>query len=655
MNCFSAPRRLLAVVTLLLGAVAQAVVPPAEKLLPDDTLVMFSVPDTGKLKALSQTSPMGQLWNDPAMKAFKDKFMARVNEDLVVPLERELGVKLGDYVDLAQGQMTLALTANGWAGGKDDKPGLVFLLDARNKQADLQKALADFRKKWTDAGKAVRIEKVRDIEFMVLNLTSNDLPATLKRLLPGPSQVRELGDGKDEDNSSEDAAPAGTQIIIGRVDSLFIAGNLLKPIERVVGQLTGSSAPVLADVPEFQSCQAAFFREAQSFGWANARMLVTALTKMSADREQASEDAPDPLAVIRPEKILSAAGLSGLRNAAFAYQVLSDGPLMQLHLGVPEAERKGFLKILAGEAKETTPPPFVPADALKFTRWRMDGQKTWTTLTATLNDISPAIMGTLDFILNTADAAGKQADDKFDLRREIIGNLGDDIISFEKKPRGDTVLDLAHPPSITMIGAKNPEEMVAAIKVVFGALSPNRKPPEEREFLGRKIYTVTTMAGPQLDPTNLKYRKLHLSYSGGYVLIATDEAVLEEYLRSGESQPKALREMPGLMEAAARVTGPNTSLFGFENQQESQRIVFEAMKKAGGVETNVPVSGMTPISESFGVAMPEGSLKEWFDYSLLPPFDAVSKYFGITVYGGAADVDGLTVKMFAPTPPGLKQ
>jgi len=32
------------------------------------------------------------------------------------------------------------------------------------------------------------------------------------------------------------------------------------------------------------------------------------------------------------------------------------------------------------------------------------------------------------------------------------------------------------------------------------------------------------------------------------VLIASDEAVLEEYLRSGESQPKALREMPGLME-----------------------------------------------------------------------------------------------------------
>ena len=652
MNQIVSPRHLIIVAALCVAACVQAAVPPAEKLLPDDTLIMLTIPDLTKTKEISKTSPMTQLWNDPAMKPFREKFMTKLREELVGPLERELGVKLDDYAALAQGQLTLALTANGWDGGKGEKPGVLLLLDTRDKQGDLEKALKDFRKKWTDSGKTVRIEKVRDFDFMALTLTTNDIPTALHRLLPGPSNVRELGDDEDKKPSDDDGK---VQIIIGRVDSLFIVGNQVKPIERIVSQLTGGSAPVLADLPQFQSCQPVFFREAQAFGWVNAKLLVEAMTRVSAKKEKASEEAPDPFASIKPEKILSAAGLSGLRNAAFAYHDSPEGPMMQFSLGVPESERTGLLKVLAGEAKETTPPPFVPADAVKFMRWRMDGQKAWTTLTASLNDISPTITGMMDYMLNTANEAGKLKDENFDLRRQIIGNLTDDIISYQKKPRGTDPADFAEPPTVTLIGAKNPEEMASALKVTFGALSRAGKAPEEREFLGRKIYTVTTLAGPQLDPTVPKMRKMLLSYSGGYVLVSTDEAALEEYLRAGESQGKPLRETAGLLDAAAKVTGPGTSLFGYENQMETQRASFEMMKKAFAADTNAPVSGMTPISESFGLALPEASLKEWFDYSLLPPFDAIAKYYNFTVYGGSANVDGLTLKFFLPVPPGLKK
>jgi len=651
MNRIVSPRQLIIVAALCVAACVQAAVPPAEKILPDDTLVMLTVPNMAKTREITKKSPMTQMWNDTAMKPFREKFMAKLREELVGPLERELGIKLDDYVNLAQGQLTLALTANGWDGGKGQKPGVLLLLDARDKQGDLEKALKDFRKKWTDSGKTVRIEKVRELEFMALTLTTNDIPNALRRLLPGPSNVRELGD--EEEKPSEDDGKM--QIIIGQVESLFIVGNEVKPIDRIVGQLTGGSAPVLADVAQFQSCQPVFFREAQSFGWVNAKVLVEALTKISEKKEKASEAAPDPFASIRPERILSAAGLSGLRNAAFAYHDSPEGPMIQFSLGVPESERKGLLKILAGEAKETTPPPFVPADAVKFGRWRVDAQKSWSTLTTSLNDISPTIMGMMDYFLNTANEAGKVKDEKFDLRRQIIGNLTDDFISYQKKPRGTEPADVAQPPTLTLIGAKNAEEMASALKLTFGALSRGGKTPEEREFLGRKIYTVTTLAGPQLDPTVPKLRKLLLSYSGGYVLVSTDEAMLEEYLRAGESQGKPLRETTGLLDAAAKVTGPGTSLFGYENQVETQRAAFEMMKKAFAADTNAPVSGMTPVSESFGMALPEASLKDWFDYSLLPPFDEIAKYYNFTVYGGSANVDGLTLKLFLPVPPGLKK
>jgi hypothetical protein len=38
---------------------------------------------------------------------------------------------------------------------------------------------------------------------------------------------------------------------------------------------------------------------------------------------------------------------------------------------------------------------------------------------------------------------------------------------------------------------------------------------------------------------------------------------------------------------------------------------------------------------------------------LLPDYDSVAKYFYLSVMGGNANADGLTLKVFAPRPPQL--
>jgi len=640
-------RLAIAGLTLALTFGANAATPVAEQILPDDTLAMISVPDCVNLREVSAQSPMGQLWNDAMMKPFRDKFMGKLNEQFIQPLERELGVKLDDYAELAQGQFTFAITANGWSGEKGTEPAVVLLLDSGTKRAELEKAISTFRKKWTDSGRTLRTEQVRGLEFLAFTLSSNDVPSTVKRLLPGASDVKELGDEEESD-----ATKKKSEIFLGRSESVLVVGDNVKALERVVSRLTGGSSPVLAEVPQFQSCQPVFFREAQCFGWANAQRLITALTKVSEREEAQSEEAPDPFAKMQPEKVLSAAGLSGLRNLAFAVQSSPEGAFVQFHVGVPESERKGVLKILAGEPKETTPPPFVPADATKFSRWRMDGQKAWTTLTAALNEISPMFMSVTDYVLNNANELGRQKDENFDLRRQMIGNFGDDIITFEKPARSESNAA----PSLVMIGSKAPEDMAAALKVLLGALSRTGG-ADEREFLGRKIYTIASVGAPQLDAGNAQPRKMYLSHSGGYVLVANDEAVLEEYLRSSEPTGKPLSEAPGVLAAIQKVNGPGTSFLAYENQQETERARYEQMRKllGEGKAGDEEQGGMTPIPESLGVAMPQGSIKEWFDYSLLPPFDAVAKYYSFVVMGGGANADGLTLKIYSPVPAGLRK
>ena len=114
-----------------LNFAAGAAIPSAEKLLPNDTLVVLTVPDFAKMKEVMKTSPELQLWNDPAMKPFRTKFESRVKEDLLQPLEQDLGIKFDDYASLPQGQLTVALVQDGWDGSSDQYPAGVLLLPFR--------------------------------------------------------------------------------------------------------------------------------------------------------------------------------------------------------------------------------------------------------------------------------------------------------------------------------------------------------------------------------------------------------------------------------------------------------------------------------------------------------------------------------------------
>jgi hypothetical protein len=632
-------KKLLLVPTALfaLALSAGAVLPSAEKVLPDDTLVMISIPDFAKALNIYNSSPQVRLWNDPAMKPFRDKLMDKVKSEYLTPLEHDLGVHFDDYTSLPQGQLTFALTQDGWQGkDNDDKnPGVLLLLDTRDKSSQLKSNLTDLRKKWVDAGKPVKAEKIRDVEFSVISPASSDLPKTLKALGAG-GNAEKSADDKAADTKKE----AKTQIYIGQSDSTLLMANSPRVLEKVLAAMSGGSVKTLADVPAFSASQNSMFRDSPIYGWANAGSFVGLLAH-SADGASAAAGMPDP------GKIISAVGLNGVKTLAFSYQFSDDGALFNFMLGVPESSRTGIFKLLAGEPKEFNPPPFVPADAVKFQRWRIDGQKVWAGIRAIAQNVSPESVGGLDFMLNSAEAAAKEKNPDFDLKKNLFGNLGDDFITYQKIPRGDTLQELASPPALYLIGSPNAEQLANALKSLM-ILMPQPTPPAEREFNGHKIYSIAMSPGmPASDSAKPQTNALSYAFSGGYLAISTDTPILEEYLRSSESQGKSLRDTPGLTDATQKVGGSGTSLFGYSNEAETMRVLFNLLKK----DNNSADSLLGPLA----MIMDDTNLKDWVDISLLPTFDKISKYFYFSVYTGSATPDGLSLKAYAPVPPQLKK
>lgn len=626
----------------------RAAVLPAEKLLPEDTLLMFCIPDFAKARELYSASPQGRFWSDPAMKAFKDKFMDKVRSVYLAPIEHDLGAHLEDYIDLPQGQLTLAIVQNGGTG-KDPGPGLLLLLDTRDKSSQLKTNLADLKKKWVDAGRTVRSEKIRDLEFSVVAPpTKNSTVSSTKSSPtppPGTPELPEEPEAKAPENK--------TEIYIGQADSLLIAGNSPKAIEKVLAALSGGTIKTLGEVPAFDASQGPMFRNAAAYGWANARAWVEIFSHQFDGVKEIDSDS-NPFS-FKPDKAITALGLNGLKAVAINFLSSGEGSEVNVFLSVPESNRQGLFKLLAGEAKEYSPPSFVPADAVKFQRWRLDGQKAWATVQKIVGDFSPQSLNGINFFLSTAEAAAKEKDPGFDLKKNFFGNLGDDMISYQKNPRGSSPADLSSPPSLFLLGSPNPEQLAGVFKSLPLALFlPGGGALAEREFLGHKIYSIPLPAVPGPGGSKSTPGSLSLAASGGYLAMTTDSGMLEEYLRSSQGQEKSLRETPGLSDATQKIAGGGTSLFGYSNDGEGMRETFEAFKK----NANEPglLAAIALLASPLGLDEPK--LKEAIsgaDFSLLPSYDQVAKYFYFSVYAGSASPEGLNLKFFAPVPPQLKK
>jgi len=178
--------------------------------------------------------------------------------------------------------------------------------------------------------------------------------------------------------------------------------------------------------------------------------------------------------------------MKGLKSVASVTSVRATGTQFNFMLSVPEDNRTGIFKFWL-RAQGIQSARFVPADAVKFQRWRLDGQKTWTALQQILGDIIPDSQRP-EFHADHRRILGQGEGPVFDIKKNLFGNLGDDMISYQKKPKGASLEEIGSPPSLFLLVLQSGtarqclEERPRPVFAADHAHGPG--------FLGRKIYTL---------------------------------------------------------------------------------------------------------------------------------------------------------------------
>ncbi len=627
-------RFFLALVVMATGVCSgKAETPTAESLLPADTIAVATIRDWDQWWGSTTNSSYPALWQDPSMKLFRERFDTRFAETIQLPLEKELGIAFTNYQGLIHGQITFALLPSSLP--KERTFDWILLIDAKAKSPALKTALDGLRAKWATGGQIVKSEKIRDVDFIHLSFPQDQINATLRKLVVGIPEIPEAGSPTNS---------AKFNVILGQSQSVLLLANSAQSLEKIMIRQGGVTTSSLAEQPSFKTAKNKSLNDAHAY-----LLLLGEPLYAMAKRFAADEDAVPNLG-LQTDKVLAATGLAGVQSLSFKLANTSEGSTFELFAGIPETARQGLISLILPQSKDSAPIALVPADVTKYQRMRLDGQKTWAEIEALIKKVDLGVFGLLQLAIGTA---GRDVDPNFDFKKNLIGNLGDDIITYEKTPRILNVENLVDPPTTVLIGSPNASKLLQAIRASVSILPPplGTTPIIEREFVGQKIYSITL--SEDLDESGQKVvpQWLHVSAHGGYVVFSSDPNSVEEYLRNAVAVGNSLRDVKGLAQAAEKVGGYNSGLFGYKNQVETTRMEFELLRKDPSRFESVMFGFPIPLIESG----PDQGWQALFDFALLPPFNQISKYFHFQVSSLTSSPEGVSYRVFTPSAPGLRR
>ncbi len=522
---------------------------PAEKTLPDTTLLYVKVANAANLREAFAQSQTGQLINDPAMKPIRDDVIEKLG-DVNKTLKEKMGVSLSELATLPQGPITIAVV-----GKSESKIPIAVLISA-----DAGKNNSTMADVMTKATKLAEGDKAK-----VTTETFKDL--TL-HIIQAP---------KEGDNEPP-------PLVWTNVGSVYHIATDLDALKELITHSEGRDDSLASNESFSAVSKRIGSSEANVIWFLDIAKAIKLGLAASGNAQQA-------------EAILQLTGINGLKAAGGSY-TLNTGPYDSLSKSffLAPAPAQGVLKMFQMPKVNLRPQAWVPAGIASYQTlsWDLDGA--YKAIEDLANMFQPGVLGALEQQLVPPGGG-----EPLSLQKDIFGPLGDRItlISDYKKPiKEDSQRLLA---AVALEDAKAFQATLTKLIALAGGS------PEKRDFQGTTIYDFKLPEIPNQQPSSPLKNKISLAIAKDSLLVATDPALLEQILRGGGA-PLA---DSAVFQQSTKDVPAQTSTLTYVNPEEAARQSYDMLKSGQFEKALEPAAAMNPIFAQLGKMIDKDKLPEY--------------------------------------------
>jgi len=578
--------------------------PKTAELVGADTVLLVDISDFNQFRTKFEKCSVYKLYNDPAMSAFAKNFTAKVREK--IEGDKDSFVKgILDANVMPEGRLAFVMTA-----GQQEMSMALISQWGRN-IAKIKDVMEKMALKSVEKGAHRAIESYRDVN--IVTLTTEKAPTK-------PAV-------KDDDNNTKIKVVTSEKDVYCFVDDCLITASDAEAVKFVVSQMRGAGASSLAGDTDYIATMGAVGPYHDVDIYVNFKRVI----KRLVDGDTTGES----------QKEIANLGLDGAGGLGFSLGVAPDaessvrGKMFLRTTGT----RKGVLKMLEMRSEPVRVPRFVPASVCSVSFLNLDIKRAYDELCSIIYGFEPA--GAL-MLQQPIPGTGSESEPGITIRPDIIEYLGSEIVIAQSvnkpfsKDKEPTEIYIA-------VGVNNRAALEKSLSLIHKRLMAPNNPEPTRELLGYTLYLMgpagipvlggsvpMVEAGPRAAP---KGERLAFTITDTHLIFGQEPAV-ERAIRTlggAESEPVSSAKWFNIAKAAVpSVVGSA----GFEDNSASGELLWWMLKESG--KSRRADIGMGPAAAV--LAGPDAW--NFADFSLLPEFSAVKKYFGLSAGYGISRPDG---------------
>lgn len=603
-----------ALVLLCLPLCVQAVsLPKTAELLPPETVLLIDIHNFNQLTEQFKKTSFYRLYKDPAMAAFVDDVKEKIRET-IKEADSEFASSMFELDLLPRGRAAFVLVLNQKALDAGE-PTALFITQWGENLAKIKQAVDKIVKKAIEEGARRQSEDYRGVEIKTI-----------------------IAEG-----SSRLAFGFSSTLSYCFLEDCLLGSEDLDLLKFTVARIKGAGSQALADGQDYTSTMKATGPAHDIDLYVNTKQLV----KMAVAEDSTGEI----------KTVITNLGLDNVTSLGCSIGLGRDpgsGSSAKALLKI-DGEKKGLCKMLELESAAMRVPKFAPADFSSATFVNLNVKKAYDALYRIAYAFSPQFAAVMVMPILPPSPDGRPG---LTLKADIIDHLGSQLLSFRSIDKSAPATAVPTTESIIALAANNRSALETSLSRLHALFSQN-KPDARRQLLGHTIYLIDPStilppfmisgAKPSIQapseppsqiPLSLLLPKIAFTVTDTHLILGL-EAPVERAIRtlSAGPDPDAIPKWF----AKAKSTIPDVvGLAGLQNDAALAQVVWKTMKESGSSESKTSDDKRSigiSLGTTSGLVFSQGGL-DLVNTGLLPEFDLVRKYFGLSVTYGISRPDG---------------